>query len=147
MRNCRNCKYLTETPDTIDDKWIYYLDCEFGFSMNLNKNENICEKWEYFKEDIFKEDKKEELKSAPSLLSGIEDKVNKPNHYRMNIKGVQIEVMDIIEAILTPEEFRGYKKGNVLKYILREKLKNGLEDLKKCENYLKRLIQGDENAK
>ena len=142
MRNCRNCKYLTEAPDTIDDKWIYYLDCEFGFSMNLNKSENNCEKWEHFKEE-----RKEELKSASSLLSEIEDKVNRPNHYRMNIKGIQIEVMDIIESILTPEEVRGYKKGNVLKYILREKLKNGLEDLKKCENYLKRLIQGDENAK
>lgn len=142
MKNCRNCKYLTEVPDTIDDKWIYYLDCEFGFSMNHNKSENNCEKWEHFKED-----KKEELKSVPSLLSEIEDKVNKPNHYRMNIKGTEIEVMDIIESILTPEEVRGYKKGNVLKYILREKLKNGLEDLKKCENYLKRLIQGDENAK
>lgn len=142
MKNCRNCKYLIEVPDTIDDKWIYNLDCKFGFSMNLNKSENNCEKWEHFKED-----KKEELKSAPSLLSEIEDKVNKPNHYRMNIKGIQIEVMDIIESILTPEEVRGYKKGNVLKYILREKLKNGLEDLKKCENYLKRLIQGDENAK
>lgn len=95
----------------------------------------------------YEEIEKSDVAPAPAFSFEADDKINKPNHYRMNIKGAEIEVMDIIEAILTPEEFRGYKKGNVLKYILREKLKNGLEDLKKCENYLKRLIQGEENVK
>ena len=45
-----------------------------------------------------------------------------------------------MEDQLTPEEYRGYAKGQVLKYITRERGKNGLEDLKKAQWYLNRLI-------
>lgn len=45
MKNCRNCKYLTEVPDTIDDKWIYYLDCKYGNSLCIT-GEIKCEQWE-----------------------------------------------------------------------------------------------------
>ena len=44
-----------------------------------------------------------------------EDAVNHPAHYT---KG-GIECIDAIQAALTPEEFRGYCKGNALKYIWR----------------------------
>jgi hypothetical protein len=43
------------------------------------------------------------------------DTVNSPEHYRVG----GIEVIDYIKAKLTPEEFRGYLKGNVLKYTSR----------------------------
>lgn len=45
----------------------------------------------------------------------VEDVVNHPAHYT---KG-GIECIDAIRAALTPEEFRGYCKGNALKYIWR----------------------------
>lgn len=64
------------------------------------------------------------------------DNVNHPAHYTAG----SIECVDAIQAALTPEEFRGWLKGNVLKYAWRERLKNGQEDLKKAEWYLKRLI-------
>lgn len=38
------------------------------------------------------------------------------------------------------EGFDGYCKGNVVKYIFREKKKNGIEDLKKARAYLDLLI-------
>jgi len=44
-----------------------------------------------------------------------EDMVNHPPHYKVG----GIEVIDFIKAKLTPEEFRGYLKGNVLKYTSR----------------------------
>ena len=49
------------------------------------------------------------------------DNVNKPAHYRQG----EIECIDAIRAALTPEEFRGYCKGNVLKYVWRERHKGG----------------------
>lgn len=65
------------------------------------------------------------------------DNVNHPQHYTTG----KIEVIDIMEDQLNPEEYRGYIKGQVLKYITRERYKNGLEDLKKAYWYLGRLIQ------
>lgn len=65
------------------------------------------------------------------------DMVNHPKHYTAG----KIEVIRIMEDQLTAEEYRGYIKGQVIKYITRERHKNGLEDLKKAAWYLNRLIQ------
>lgn len=64
------------------------------------------------------------------------DMVNHPKHYTSG----KIEVIKIMEDQLNPEEYRGYIKGQVIKYITRERHKNGLEDLKKAQWYLTRLI-------
>jgi hypothetical protein len=64
------------------------------------------------------------------------DPVNQPEHYRQG----GIECIDAIEAALTPEEFRGYCKGNVLKYVWRERHKGGAQSLMKARWYLDRLI-------
>jgi len=47
----------------------------------------------------------------------IVDNVNHPSHY--NDGG--LECIEAIEAQLTPEEYRGYLKGNVAKYVLARK--------------------------
>jgi len=49
----------------------------------------------------------------------------------------EIECIDAIRAALTADEFRGFCKGNVLKYIWRERYKGGGEDLRKAEDYIK----------
>lgn len=69
-----------------------------------------------------------------------EDAVNHPSHYTDG----GIECIEAIEAALTTEEFRGYCKGNCMKYIWREKHKGGTESLKKARWYLDRLIAMDE---
>jgi len=66
----------------------------------------------------------------------VADSVNHPEHYRQG----GIECIDAIEAALTPEEFRGYCKGNVLKYVWRERLKGGGVSLAKANWYLRRLL-------
>ena len=48
----------------------------------------------------------------------------------------EIECIDAIRAALTPEEFRGFCKGNVLKYVWRERYKGGDADLAKAKAYL-----------
>jgi hypothetical protein len=64
-----------------------------------------------------------------------EDLVNSPPHYRQG----GVECIDGIEAALTPEEFRGYCKGNALKYVWRERHKGAGEDVKKALWYLDRI--------
>ncbi len=45
-----------------------------------------------------------------------------------------------IRAALTPEEFRGFCKGNVLKYAWRERHKGQDESLAKARWYIDQLI-------
>ena len=52
-----------------------------------------------------------------------------------------IECIDTIEASMTPEAFKGYLKGNIQKYMWRYEAKKGVEDLKKAEWYLNRLLK------
>ena len=68
----------------------------------------------------------------------IHDNVNSPSHYQ-GING--LEVIEVHKNFLTEEELRGYYKGNALKYLLRERKKNGLEDLKKARKHLDWLIE------
>lgn len=60
------------------------------------------------------------------------DWVNAPPHYRQG----EIECIEAIRAALTPEEFRGYCKGQALKYVWRERHKGGAQDLGKAAWYL-----------
>ncbi|MGC6569645.1 DUF3310 domain-containing protein [Streptococcus sp. VTCC 12886] len=69
------------------------------------------------------------------------DVITNPSHY----KGSQgIEAIEVHKNFLTEEELRGYYKGNTLKYLLRERNKNGLEDLKKARKHLDWLIELEE---
>ena len=68
------------------------------------------------------------------------EKVNHPNHY-----GGEDNPYEAIKII--DHYNMDFASGNVLKYLLRYKKKNGLEDLKKCEWYLKWLIQKEEKYK
>lgn len=64
------------------------------------------------------------------------DMVNNPQHYKLS-NGM--EAIDIIEALLTEEEFRGYLKGNDLKYMIREPHKgNSEQDVAKSIWYAER---------
>lgn len=66
------------------------------------------------------------------------DMVNHPPHYQSE-KGV--ECIDAIGAAMTVEEFRGYLRGNCLKYLWRAEKKGREEDLKKAAWYLNKLIE------
>jgi hypothetical protein len=77
---------------------------------------------------------------APSIQP---DVVNHPSHYTDGA----IECIEAIESQQTLEEFRGYLKGNIVKYLWREKHKGSTESLKKAQWYLDRLIALDEAQK
>lgn len=54
--------------------------------------------------------------------------------------------MEILKAeMLTHDEYIGFLKGNVYKYVFRYQKKNGKEDLEKAQNYL-RLLEDELNG-
>ena len=67
-----------------------------------------------------------------------------PDHYNSN----SIETIDLIRNSMESEEYRGYLKGNVFKYVSRYRYKekeNPLKDLLKAEWYLNKLIEDMKN--
>lgn len=68
------------------------------------------------------------------------DEVNHPPHYTAHPSGV--ECIEITEHL-------NFCIGNAIKYLWRADLKNGVEDLKKAEWYIKREIarRGNGNGK
>mgnify|MGYP001186726184 FL=1 len=65
------------------------------------------------------------------------DYVNSPPHY----KNGDIQCIQAIESALSPEEFRGFCKGNVIKYTWREQYKGKDQDLSKALWYLNRYLE------
>lgn len=69
------------------------------------------------------------------------DKI-KPDHYH---KG-GMDVISWMKMKYSPEMVEGFLVGNILKYVTRYNVKNGIEDLRKAEEYLKRLIELKESG-
>lgn len=89
------------------------------------------------------EEEKEEVLDNLVIDSDI---INKPNHYQLNIKGNNIEVIDVIDEVVkdyNPKQ--AFRVANILKYILRASKKNGLEDFKKAKKYIEMLLELEEN--
>lgn len=79
------------------------------------------------------------IKPAHWIPDDKPDMVNNPQHYQSE-NG--LEVIDVIEAFTA--ELKGINAvctANAIKYICRWNKKNGIEDLKKAEWYLQRLIR------
>lgn len=68
----------------------------------------------------------------------MKDVVNHPEHYTSG----SIECIDaIMEAIKDKPAQEAYLVGNIMKYLWRYEKKNGVEDVKKAQWYLNKLIQ------
>ena len=71
------------------------------------------------------------------------DAVNHPLHYKIG----GIETIDYMKAKSTPEEFKGHLRLTAIKYLSRTGYKDdALQDLKKAQWYLNRLIKECEDA-
>jgi hypothetical protein len=64
------------------------------------------------------------------------DAIN-PDHYKQG----GIECIEAMKASMTPEQFQGYLKGQVIKYLWRLGLKDSaVQDARKAAWYLDRMI-------
>ena len=79
------------------------------------------------------------VESAPAYIAeSAPDVVDNPPHYNNG----SIECIEAIEAMLTPDEFIGYLRGNSLKYRWRFRYKSKpIEDLRKARWYEERLLK------
>jgi len=59
------------------------------------------------------------------------------DHY----KTMEISPWEVMEAVLTPEEFIGFLKGNVIKYSMRAGRKAGTDDADKARHYAHKLSE------
>ncbi len=53
----------------------------------------------------------------------------------------KVQPWHAMESWMTQEQFAGFLRGNVIKYLARCDEKGGVEDLKKARHYLDRLIE------
>ena len=129
---CMYSMYFGLTKDKIYDvikkDWTSYeIENDFG---------KICS----YTDALFEVVTEDEM--TKSNINDILDNVEHPSHY---CRG-GIECIDAIEASLGKDEFTGFLRGNIIKYIWRYKDKNGLEDLKKAQWYLNKLIEVVKNG-
>jgi hypothetical protein len=54
-------------------------------------------------------------------------------------KDMGMQPWEVMEAVLTHEEFVGYLKGNIIKYSMRQGKKEGSDDANKAQHYLMKL--------
>tara|TARA_R110000803_G_scaffold30350_4_gene68486 strand:- start:4094 stop:4327 length:234 start_codon:yes stop_codon:yes gene_type:complete len=67
------------------------------------------------------------------------DPVNNPAHYSL---GDGVECIDYIKQVLTPQEFKGYCHGNLIKYQHRHGYKmKPVEDMEKAQWYLCKMLE------
>ena len=52
-----------------------------------------------------------------------------------------IQPWDFMQSVMSEEQFEGFLRGNVIKYIARYPEKGGKIDLEKCRHYLDKLIE------
>lgn len=122
--------------DVIKKDWTSYeIVNDFGKTQSYPSAlfEVVTEELEYYSNTD---------KMTKKIWNDILDNVEHPSHY---CRG-GIECIDAIEASLGKDEFTGFLRGNIIKYIWRYKDKNGLEDLKKAQWYLNKLIEVVKNG-
>lgn len=78
------------------------------------------------------------VKKYEDFVTSNEDVVNSPSHYNYG----KIECIEAIEESMTPESFKGYLKGNCMKYLWRYDYKGKqVQDLQKAGWYLNKLTE------
>lgn len=68
-------------------------------------------------------------------ISDYLDKQVGGDHY----KSQDIQPWEYMESCMSEEEFKGYLRGNVIKYVSRYDKKGGLQDIDKALHYLEKL--------
>jgi len=68
------------------------------------------------------------------------DTTSCPKHYNY-----AIQPWEYMESVFTENEYRGYLRGNIIKYISRYPEKGGVVDLEKAKHYLEELIKWEQN--
>ena len=134
----RQTPALEVPKPTIDESLMKaYLDAA---QEEFDKEVKETEWWKQHIENLERVNKEEKEMSKEELESQIfyeeEDMVGAPKHYNTG----NIECIEAIEEAMSSVAFKGYLKGNCMKYLWRYEYKGKqVEDLQKAAWYLQRL--------
>jgi hypothetical protein len=72
----------------------------------------------------------------------VTEQVDHPEHYGGD---TPYEVIKVLRAWFTVQEYRGFLKGNVIKYLARAERKGGSRDYEKAKWYQDELVRFDQS--
>jgi hypothetical protein len=97
-----------------------------------------AEEWNALRNDQYSERRLPRFVDNTAGTAVKVDEVNHPPHYNNG----KVECIEAIEASMSPQEYRGYLKGNALKYLWRYNYKGKpQQDLNKAQWYLNKLLE------
>ena len=76
--------------------------------------------------------------NGPALNMSASDKQVGGDHYH---RLGEFQPWDVLRHWLTPEEYRGWMKGNAIVYLARERQKGGDQDIEKAAHHLQKLAE------
>jgi hypothetical protein len=91
----------------------------------------------------------QEVLSTELLGAQITDAVTQANRKQVggdHYMNMGVQPWKAMESWMTPEEFRGFLKGNAIKYLARSNTKGGVLDVRKAGHYIEKLteVMGDD---
>lgn len=133
--------YVGNMYDTYKDNSVIIVDVDKWFYVNFEQSLGMKEEFGY--PISFEEFEMRYLETVPTdkamthneEVEAVSDMINHPSHYNKFSR----EVIDTMQGMSTPEEFKGYLKLNAIKYLSRYQGKNGVEDLSKAIWYINKL--------
>lgn len=125
---------VTPKSDNADDAWVGVVENIYEHASDLWVDVAYQDGFDVVEDTLLYDDLEIFYHND---YSSEEDNVNHPSHYGTG----KIECIEYLEDFLTHEEFIGYLRGNIGKYLHRWRYKNGLEDLEKAQWYLNKLIE------
>lgn len=133
--------YVGDMYDTYEDNSVVIVDVDFWTYTTFE--DALAVKDYYGFPMSFEEFEMRYLETVPTdnvmthddEVKVVSDMVNSPEHYKQFSR----EVIDTMQGMSTPEEFKGYLKLNAVKYLSRYQGKNGIEDLDKAIWYITKL--------
>lgn len=139
MERLQNLEKNIQTVQSIIKKGIVNYNCIMLGSVATPSVQKILQSMEEDVRELIKmQNHSENADTKRKIIifdsSKTSNMVNHPSHY----KGNKFECIDVILDTFSKEEVEAFCKLNAFKYLYRANKKNGMEDMKKAEWYIKK---------
>ena len=125
--------YKADSVIIVDvDKWFHV---NFEHSLTVKEEFGYPISFEEFEMRYIETVTTDNIMTHNDEVKAVSDMVNSPSHYKQFSR----EVIDTMQGMSTPEEFKGHLKLTAVKYLSRYQGKNGVEDLDKAIWYINKL--------
>ena len=139
MERLQNLEKNIQTVQSIIKNGIVNYDCIMLGSVATSSTQKILQSMEEDVKELIKmQNHSENADTKRKIIifdsSKTSNMVNHPSHY----KGNKFECIDVMLDTFSKEEVEAFCKLNAFKYLYRANKKNGMEDMKKAEWYIKK---------